>query len=418
MPAARIFVAKGDAGHPLAALLRLRSGSWCDVIAVRTSRRGTRLSAAAPNRGVLTLPARSIAGVAAHLTLRLAVSCAAGSALVISGSRFRRSRHARGTSGAADSPWIIVQPVVRAILALCVCAAVASCSAPRCSGPGDEAEGVAWERLSGQIAYSRWQDALSPRGSRSRICLIDANERKVRLLRDVPVVPSNDHVPIDWVQGLALRNDGSTVTFGVLNAGDFWELHDLPVAGAESTLFPAYATNQFYGSWSPDGRLMYLSWGTSGSYLRVDGAPVLEGGGEPPAAWTPDGAVIISRNGGHDLTRYDLTAKTMTPLVTSNDVYEYYDQPAASPDGSRIAFIRRGSELSGKYAEELWMANADGSSLMRLTMEAADEQPAWSRDGRSILFNRNRVGLLLDNVEAAITMQVTSRYVDYFSWRP
>jgi Tol biopolymer transport system component len=52
--------------------------------------------------------------------------------------------------------------------------------------------------------------------------------------------------------------------------------------------------------------------------------------------------------------------------------------PAWSPDGTRIAFVR------GKH---LFVANADGSSPTQITDGPADDQtPSWSPDGKEIVF--------------------------------
>jgi Tol biopolymer transport system component len=58
--------------------------------------------------------------------------------------------------------------------------------------------------------------------------------------------------------------------------------------------------------------------------------------------------------------------------------------PAWSPDGSRLAFVSR---RSGD--EEIYVANADGSGVRRLTRSAGpDLGPAWSSDGRQLAWSR------------------------------
>lgn len=64
------------------------------------------------------------------------------------------------------------------------------------------------------------------------------------------------------------------------------------------------------------------------------------------------------------------------------------DQPAWSPDGSRIAFT---SDLTGN--NEISIMNADGSGQRNLTNHSADDSaPAWSPDGGKIIFRSNRGG--------------------------
>lgn len=60
--------------------------------------------------------------------------------------------------------------------------------------------------------------------------------------------------------------------------------------------------------------------------------------------------------------------------------------PSWSPDGSRLAFV---SHRTGD--EELYLANADGTRITRLTrIPGPDLSPAWSSDGRKLVWSRDR----------------------------
>ena len=80
--------------------------------------------------------------------------------------------------------------------------------------------------------------------------------------------------------------------------------------------------------------------------------------------------------------------------LTNHDLAHDYFDPAWSPDGSKIAFVR----FSGTYDEslrlytdmvyEIFVMNRDGSDQRRLTQSRADFSPAWSPDGTKIVFLR------------------------------
>ncbi len=112
---------------------------------------------------------------------------------------------------------------------------------------------------------------------------------------------------------------------------------------------------------------------------------------------------------------------------TIADLYKLktVDSPQFSPDGKHIAFTVREDFLeTGKSNTEIYLMNADGSNIRRLTDNpAADTRPRWSPDGKSILFTSNRKDgsqawlLPLDGGEAR---QLTSfkMEVDNLDWLP
>jgi Tol biopolymer transport system component/DNA-binding winged helix-turn-helix (wHTH) protein len=78
-----------------------------------------------------------------------------------------------------------------------------------------------------------------------------------------------------------------------------------------------------------------------------------------------------------------ISSPTVLPLIgaAGNEM-----APAFSPDGSRVAFVRKGLEVgqSGIYA-----AVVGSQSLLRLSQNEADYAPAWSPNGRQVAFLRN-----------------------------
>jgi Tol biopolymer transport system component len=67
-------------------------------------------------------------------------------------------------------------------------------------------------------------------------------------------------------------------------------------------------------------------------------------------------------------------------------------EPAWSADGTRIAFVLSTPQHLGAYAGDgdIYVMNADGTGLAKLTDGLRDARPAWSPDGTRIVFVRDQ----------------------------
>lgn len=99
-----------------------------------------------------------------------------------------------------------------------------------------------------------------------------------------------------------------------------------------------------------------------------------------------EGDIYVMNDDGSN--RHRLTRNTLW-----KDKYDWRDLfPRWSPDGTKIAFIRQIHQRAQASAE-LFVMNADGTDLQRLTDDhASDGYPSWSPDGKSIAFDSNRNG--------------------------
>ena len=77
------------------------------------------------------------------------------------------------------------------------------------------------------------------------------------------------------------------------------------------------------------------------------------------------------------LFRVQTTGAGLEQITTGTKIAT---QPAFSPDGKRVVFARLGSGI--------FVVNLDGSGLHRLTGAARDQFPVWSPDGKHIAFLR------------------------------
>jgi WD40 repeat protein len=89
-------------------------------------------------------------------------------------------------------------------------------------------------------------------------------------------------------------------------------------------------------------------------------------------AFTLDGVWTAGAGGAH--------RRRLVPRFAE---YLTYTDPAWSPDGTRIAYIRIDN---GHETAELWVVREDGSHLHGLSIVHAAESPSWSPDGRWIAY--------------------------------
>ncbi|MEM3693906.1 MAG: hypothetical protein QXI39_07810 [Candidatus Bathyarchaeia archaeon] len=104
---------------------------------------------------------------------------------------------------------------------------------------------------------------------------------------------------------------------------------------------------------------------------------------------SPDGKKIaFCRDAGFGMELYVVSVKGGVPIKLAGGRTEIAENPAWSPDSKKIAF-----ELApvppGK--PDIYIINADGSHLKRLTTKGGSH-PRWWPDGKRIAFESNRDG--------------------------
>jgi TolB protein len=151
--------------------------------------------------------------------------------------------------------------------------------------------------------------------------------------------------------------------------------------------------------WSPDGKRIAFVRDGSIYVARADGSKerrlTRAGGTWFPAnspAWSPDGS-RIAFGGIQDIFTVTVAGAKVARLTHSPKPWLGNFTPAYSPDGKRIAFARS----TDAFNSDIFLVNANGTRLVRLTKSKGTDSrlgeehgPAWSPDGRSLVYVSNR----------------------------
>ena len=170
------------------------------------------------------------------------------------------------------------------------------------------------------------------------------------------------------------------------------------------------ARNGHAPAWSPDGRTIAFFGGPNIYLMNADGSehrrltkPVV-GGRQRSLAWSPDGRnlAFLSQSGCGDFcfSLYVVGSdgsglrNVTSELVSRGPGRGPASDPAWSPDGRKLAFVR----LSADLGEPIYVVNADGSGLRNLTPKPVGihSGPVWSPDGRKLAFVSDRRRQLRD----------------------
>lgn len=156
-------------------------------------------------------------------------------------------------------------------------------------------------------------------------------------------------------------------------------------------------------AWSPDGlRIAFVRYGEihvaapDGSNDRrlTVRSPGLHWPANSPA-WSPDGRTIAFA-GTRDILTVRVADRKVTNLTRSQKSWLGNYTPAYSPNGKLIAFARN----TDAFNSDIFLMTTSGKIVRRLTHSiGTDSQlgeehgPAWSPDGRRLVYVSNRAGM-------------------------
>lgn len=212
-------------------------------------------------------------------------------------------------------------------------------------------------------------------------------------------------VPLIGLRGLqatpAFSPDGTLVAFrqsdDAHNTGIF-----AAVVGGEKSLQLTADPGDCCPTWSPDGRQLafirhaekdasiFTIPALGGTEHRVYRGPALRAG----LSWSPNSDLLgFSETNPADPTRSVISLLSLTDsstrALTSPPAGWLDHEPAFSPDGSQVAFIR--STIAG-VSNDVFVMPAAGGQVKRLTFDNRPIMgpPTWTPDSREIIFSSDR----------------------------
>jgi Tol biopolymer transport system component/DNA-binding winged helix-turn-helix (wHTH) protein len=212
-------------------------------------------------------------------------------------------------------------------------------------------------------------------------------------------------VPLIGLRGLqatpAFSPDGTLVAFRQSDGGHNTGIFAAVVGGQKSLQLTA-DPGDCCPTWSPDGRqLAFIRYAEKdasiftiaalgGTEHRVYHGPSLQAG----LSWSPNGEqLVFSETNPADATRSVISLLSLsdssTRPLTSPPAGWLDHEPAFSPDGAQVAFIR--STIAG-VSNDVFVMPAEGGRAKRLTFDNRPIMgpPAWTPDSREIVFSSNR----------------------------
>lgn len=185
--------------------------------------------------------------------------------------------------------------------------------------------------------------------------------------------------------------DGSQVAYISFGSGfpEAWVS-----AGGQGQQVTKFGNTTVTPVWTPDGKNLIVGTGESNTDLfvvnlsgkvlhqitrayNIDMFPSL----------SPDGRIVFSSERAGDLHLFQTAsgggAKRLTYVGYQNV------EPDWSPDGTKIAFASR--EKASGFS--VFIMDADGSNIVRLTNEGNNESPVWSPDSRYLAYSSSRGGI-------------------------
>lgn len=201
----------------------------------------------------------------------------------------------------------------------------------------------------------------------------------------------------------AFSPDGTRVAFAWTSPEDGNRNLFIKQIGSETLLRLTNAAESDYSPvWSPDGtKIAFLSFSDKGLGLYVVsslGGPAqklytphnMVHWEERPLSWSPDGKSILFPDGTPSaINALSLDTQQAVAITTPPHVWDGDVNPAFSPDGKQIAFVRA---IEGAVRDIYVMPAAGGAPRQLTSDRRLVDTLAWTGDSSAILFSSDRAG--------------------------
>ena len=256
------------------------------------------------------------------------------------------------------------------------------------------------ERIGDRFNFFAHSPSISPDGSRMAFTAFE---------HDTWLPWSKDHqweIVTSALDGSDERRITKTGNRRILNLHPAWSPDGTRIAFVSNRASDARAGRHGIFTMAPDGSDVR----SVAPSIRAKGTLIV---------WSPDGrslAFVVSEPGEGFHVYKDVLYTVASDGSALTRIGEATSQPAWSPDGSRIAFLRTDTDSTALYT-----IAPDGSNLTKV-LESSDEylfpfgNPMWSPDGTRILLSGPLVGVVNSDGSGRRLLTEVSIGESYASW--
>jgi Tol biopolymer transport system component/DNA-binding winged helix-turn-helix (wHTH) protein len=227
-----------------------------------------------------------------------------------------------------------------------------------------------------------------------------------------PETGANVEIPLFCKEAYspAYSPDGATIAFGCYTDDDVTKIYTMPQGGGPAKYLTQVNDPHTPLAWSTDGKRILLT--TEGDLWEISkdgGKPrhllFAQGATQPAISPRGERLAFVKAESRVNIWQVAIDPKAAPSRTVIAPSTRMQRAPDISPDGKRIVFE---SERSG--AHEVWVAGLNGGDAVQLSnFRRLTGTPKWSPDGRQIVFDSRESGeaaLYLVDPESAVPRRI------------